>query len=162
MAMVDYYLKIDGIDGESLDQKHKGEIEIDSFSWGQTQTGTAASNSGIGAGKVAMQDVSFVMRVNKASPKIALACANGDHINKAVLVCRKAGKDQQEFLKYTFTDILVSSYHTGGSQQSDVVPIDQFNLNFSKIECEYKEQKHDGTLGGTVKMGWDVKQHKSV
>ena len=162
MALVDYYLKIDGIDGESHDQKHKGEIEIDSFSWGQTQTGTAASNSGIGAGKVAMQDVSFVMRVNKASPKIALACANGDHINNAVLVCRKAGKDQQEFLKYTFSDILVSSYHTGGSQQSDLVPMDQFSLNFSKIECEYKEQKSDGTLGGTVKMGWDVKQHRSV
>jgi type VI secretion system secreted protein Hcp len=162
MALVDYYLKIDGIDGESHDQKHKGEIEIDSFSWGQTQTGTAASNSGIGAGKVAMQDVSFVMRVNKASPKIALACANGDHINNAVLVCRKAGKDQQEFLKYTFTDILVSSYHTGGSQQSDLVPMDQFSLNFSKIECEYKEQKSDGTLGGTVKMGWDVKQHRAV
>jgi type VI secretion system secreted protein Hcp len=162
MAMVDYYLKIDGIDGESLDQKHKGEIEIDSFSWGQTQTGTAGSNSGIGAGKVAMQDVNFVMRVNKASPKIALACANGDHIKSAVLVCRKAGKDQQEFLKYTFSDVLVSSYHTGGSQQSDLVPIDQFSLNFSKIECEYKEQKSDGTLGGTVKMGWDVKQHRSV
>jgi type VI secretion system secreted protein Hcp len=162
MAMVDYYLKIDGIDGESHDQKHKGEIEIDSFSWGQTQTGTAASNSGIGAGKVAMQDVNFVMRVNKASPKIALACANGDHIKNAVLVCRKAGKNQQEFLKYTFTDILVSSYHTGGSQQSDLVPVDQFSLNFSKIECEYKEQKGDGTLGGTVKMGWDVKQHKAV
>jgi type VI secretion system secreted protein Hcp len=162
MALVDYYLKIDGIEGESQDQKHKGEIEIDSFSWGQAQSGTAATNGGIGAGVVAMHDVNFVMKVNKASPRIALACANGDHIKNAVLVCRKAGKQQQEFLKYTFSDVLVSSYHTGGSQQNDVVPIDQFSLNFGKIECEYKEQKSDGTLGGTVKMGWDVKKRAAV
>jgi type VI secretion system secreted protein Hcp len=162
MATVDYYLKIDGIEGESQDSKHKNEIEIDSFSWGQTNSGTAAVNSGIGLGKVVMHDINFTMMANKASPKVALACANGEHIKKAVLVCRKAGKDQQEFLKYTFSDILVSSYQTGGSKNSDVIPVDQFSLNFTKIECEYKEQKSDGTLGGTVKMGYDLKQHKSV
>src|SRR4051794_14380931 len=160
MATVDYYLKIDGIEGESQDSMHKGEIEIDSFSWGQTQSGTAGFGAGDGAGKVVMHDIQFTMMVNKSSPKVALACASGEHIKKAVLVCRKAGKEQQEFLKYTFSDLLVSSFQTGGSRHSDVVPVDQFSFNFAKIECEYKEQRADGTLGGTIPMRWDVKQHK--
>jgi type VI secretion system secreted protein Hcp len=77
MAAVDYFLKIDGIDGESQDAKHKNEIDLESFSWGATQGGTMAFGGGGGAGKVQMQDFHFVMRVNKASPKLFLACANG-------------------------------------------------------------------------------------
>src|SRR5574341_1550732 len=144
MAAVDYFLKMDGIEGESYDHKYKGAIDIESFSFGATQSGTHAGGGGGGAGKVSMQDFHFVMKVNKASPKLFLACASGQHIKSAILTCRKAGKDQQEYLKYTFTDLLVSSYQTGGSGSSDVVPIDQISLNFSKIETEYKEQKPDG------------------
>jgi len=160
MAVVDYFLKIDGIDGESQDSKHKGDIDLESWSWGAAQSGTSQYGGGSGAGKVQMQDFSVVTRVNKASPKIMLACANGEHIKKAVLTCRKAGKDQQEYLKITFTDLLVSSYHTGGSAQSDVVPLDQITLNFSKIEYEYKPQQADGTLGAVVKAQYDLKINK--
>lgn len=162
MAAVDYFLKMDGIEGESYDHKHKGEIDLESWSWGETQAGTHSGGGGGGAGKVAMQDFHFVMKVNKASPKLMLACANGQHIPKAVLTCRKAGKEQQEFLKVTMTDLLVSSFQTGGSGHSDIVPTDQISLNFSKIEIEYKEQKPDGTLGGAVKAGYDVKINKAV
>jgi type VI secretion system secreted protein Hcp len=162
MAAVDYFLKIDGIEGESHDSKHKSEIDLESWSWGETQTGTHSGGGGGGAGKVAMQDFHFVMKINKASPKLMLACANGEHIKKAVLTCRKAGKEQQEFLKVTMSDLLVSSYQTGGSGSSDIVPTDQISLNYAKIEFEYKEQKPDGTLGGAVKAGWDVKQNKAV
>jgi len=109
-----------------------------------------------------MQDFHFVMKHNKASPKLMLACASGEHIKKATLTCRKAGKEQQEFLKVTLSDLLVSSYQTGGSGHSDIVPTDQISLNYSKIEFEYKEQKADGTLGGATKAGWDVKANKTV
>jgi len=95
--------------------------------------------------------------VNKASPLLFLSCANGEHIKSAVLTCRKAGKEQQEYLKYTFSDILVSSYQTGGSA-GNVVPLDQISLNFTKVEFEYKEQKADGSLGGSVKKHYDIKQ----
>jgi type VI secretion system secreted protein Hcp len=162
MAAVDYFLKIDGIDGESQDSKHKGEIELHSWSWGEVQTGKSGSGGGGGAGKVAMQDIHFTSHISKASPKLSLACASGEHIKKAVLTCRKAGKEQQEFLKITFSDILVSSYQTGGSGQSDLIPVDQYSLNFSKIEMEYKEQKADGTLSGPVKSGWNLKENKAV
>ncbi|HEX8984504.1 MAG TPA: type VI secretion system tube protein Hcp [Bryobacteraceae bacterium] len=158
MALVDYFLKIDGIQGESNDSKHKNEIEIESFSWGANQSGTASHGGGMGGGRVQMQDFHFVMNINKASPKLMLSCANGEHIKSAILTCRKAGKEQQEYLKVTFTDLLVSSYQTGGSGSSGVVPLDQISLNFTKVEIEYKEQKPDGTLGGTIKAFYDMKQ----
>ena len=162
MAVVDFFLKIDGIDGESNDAKHKGEIDLESWSWGESQSGTHSGQGGGGAGKVSMQDFHFVMKVNKSSPKVMLACASGQHIPKAVLTCRKAGTDQQEFLKITMSDLLVSSYQTGGSGHSDIVPTDQVSLNYSKIEFEYKEQKPDGTLGGSVKAGWNLKENTKV
>jgi type VI secretion system secreted protein Hcp len=155
-------LKIDGIDGESQDSKHKGEIELSSWSWGESQSGTSAAGGGGGAGKVHMQDFHFTMGVNKATPKLFLACASGQHIPKAVLTCRKAGTDQQEFLLYTFSDLLVSSYQTGGSGGSDVIPVEQISFNYAKVEVEYKEQKADGTLAGPVKAGWDLKANKKV
>ncbi len=73
-----------------------------------------AYGGGGGAGKVSMQDFHFSMRVCKASPKLLLHCANGEHIPTAVLIARKAGKTQQEYLKIKFTDLLVSSYSTAG------------------------------------------------
>ena len=156
MATVDYFLKIDGIEGESRDDKHKDEIEIESFSWGETQTGSFAVGGGAGAGKVSMQDFYFTMLVNKASPALFLACAQGDHIKNAILTCRKAGKKQQEFMKVTMSPVLVSSYQTGGSGGGDVVPTDQISLNFGKIEIEYKEQDTAGAGGGTVNKWFDV------
>jgi type VI secretion system secreted protein Hcp len=159
MALVDYFLKIDGIDGESQDSKHKGEIDIESWSWGESNSGTHAAGGGGGAGKVAMQDFHFVMKINKASPKLMLACASGEHLKKAVLTCRKAGKDQQEYLTFNFTDLLVSSYQTGGAGHSDVVPTDQISMNFSAMKMEYKEQKADGSLGGATSAGWDLKKN---
>lgn len=161
MAAVDYFLKIDSIEGESHDSKHKNEIDLESFSWGAQNSGSFAQGGGGGSGKVAMQDFHFVMRNNKASPKLMLACATGQHIKKAVLACRKAGKVQQEYLNVTFSDILVSSYQTGGSS-SDVFPHDQISLNFSKIEVDYKMQNADGSLGSPVKVGYDLKMNKAV
>jgi type VI secretion system secreted protein Hcp len=161
MAAVDYFLKIDGIDGESQDSKHKGEIELDAWGWKETNAGSFPAGGGGGAGKVAVQDFHFVMKHNTASPRLMLACATGEHLKKAVLVCRKAGHQQQEFLKVTLTDCLVSSYEMGGGA-GDVLPVDQFSLNFARIEQEYKQQKADGTLGGAVKSGYDVKQNTKV
>ena len=162
MAAVDYFLKLDGIKGESQDSKHKDEIDLESWSWGETQTGTFSGGGGGGAGKVSMQDFQFVMKVNTSSPKLLKACASGEHIKSAVLTCRKAGKEQQEFLKIILSDVLVSSFHTGGSGNGGVVPTDQISLNYAKIEYEYKAQKTDGTLDGAIKAGYDLKAMKSI
>jgi len=158
---VDYFLKIKGIEGESHDDKHKGEIDIMSWSWGESQAGTFAAGGGGGAGKVSMQDFSFVMKVNKASPKLLLACATGEHIGEAILTCRKAGKGQQDFLTMKFNDCLVSSFQTGGSSGSEF-ETDSISLNFAKIQYEYRAQKPDGTLDGPIKAGYDLKANKQV
>ena len=161
MAVTDYFLKIDGIDGESKDSKHSNEIEVLAFNFGAHQTGSSRVGGGGGAGKVSMQDFHFTMRACKATPKLMLACANGEHIKNATMIARKAGKQQQEYLKIKFTDILVSSYSTGGSGHGDIpVPLDQISLNFTKIELEYKEQNADGTLGGPIPMWWNVKENQ--
>jgi len=162
MAAVDYFRKIDGIKGESADSKHKDEIDLESWSWGETQTGTFSGGGGGGAGKVSMQDFHFVMKMSKATPKLMLSCATGQHIKKAELICRKAGGKQENFLTIKFTDLLVSSYQTGGSGGSSIVPMDQVSLNFSKIEFEYAQQKADGSADAPVKAGYDLKANAKV
>ncbi|MCC6419897.1 MAG: type VI secretion system tube protein Hcp [Gemmataceae bacterium] len=156
MAAVDYFLKIDGVDGEATAKGHEKEIDLESWSWGETNSGSHAHGGGGGAGKVVMQDFHFVMKICKASPKLLQICATGEHIKKATLTCRKAGKSQQEFLKIEMEDLLVSSYQTGGSGHSDIIPTDQISLNFTKVKMVYKEQKPDGTLGGTTPGGYDL------
>jgi len=161
MAVEDYFFKFDGIKGESTDAKHKDEIDVESWSWGETlQTGPAGGGGG-GAGKVAMQDFHFVMKLNKATPSLMRACATGQHIKLATLTGRKAGKDQQEYLTIKFTDVLVSSYQTGGSEGGDA-PIDAVSLNFAKIEVEYKPRKPDGTLGTPERFAFDLKANKPL
>jgi type VI secretion system secreted protein Hcp len=157
---VDYFLKIDGIQGESLDAKHKGAIDLESFSWGEVASGVGQIGGGGGAGKVQVEDLHIVMKMNKASPLLLLACASGKHLKQAVLTARKAGKAQLEFLVFKFSDLLVSSYHTGGS--IDVEPTDQVSFNFARIQVEYRPQKADGSLDTPVQAGWDAKNNKKI
>ena len=91
MAAVDYYLKIDGIEGESSDDKHKGEMECISFTLGASQTGSGAAGGGSGAGKVEIHDMVFHKKVDKGSPKLFLAIASHKHHKTATLHCRKGG-----------------------------------------------------------------------
>ena len=159
MAAFDYFLKIDGIPGESMDAKHKGEIEVLSWSWGETQETAASPGGGAGTGKVAMTDLQVSTQISKASPPLLLACASGKHIKSAVLTGRKAGKGQTEFLTFSLSDVLVSGYQTGGATAE--APLDSISLNFSKIEVTYKEQTAKGSLGPAIRVGWDRKTNKS-
>ena len=156
---VDYFLKVGDIEGESTDKEFKHNIDIESFSWGVSNPGSAPGGGGGGAGKASFQDFSFVTKVAKASPELLLASASGKHIDKAVLTGRRAGERQFTFLKVTLTDVLVSSYQEAGGEAD--VPIDSFSLNFSKIEVEYLSQ------GGKAeqissKAGWDLKANKKL
>ncbi len=159
----DYLLEIDGIKGESSDHKHKDTIEIESFSWGVSNAGSFSSGGGGGAGKASFQDLHFTTSVGKASPLLAKACATGQHIKKATLFVRKAGKEQQEYYTVKLEDVLVSSYQGGGhgSGGGSSIPTDQFSLNFTKIQFDYKPQKPDGTLDSAVTMKFNVKEHKA-
>ena len=155
MSEIQYFLKIDGIDGESQDVRHKSEIELESWSWGESQDFGVSGSSG-GAGKVKIQDFQFSMRLNKASPQLLLAGATGEHIGKATLTARKGFESAVEFLHITLSDILVSSFQTSAALE-DGLPRDWVSFSFSKIEYEYKPQKLDGSLDAGIKVSWDVK-----
>lgn len=154
---VDNFLKLEGIEGESTDSKHKGEIEILSFSWGASNQASFGSGGGGGAGKVNFSDVNFMMNCNKASPVLLKHCASGVHIKSAKLTSRKAGTEQQEYYSVTLTDCMVTSYQTSASSE---IPNDSFSLAFAKIEFEYKPQDDKGGLGGAIKHGWSLKENK--
>ena len=147
LAASDYLLEIEGIKGESKDDVYPESIQIESFSWGVSNT-VSLSGGGGGAGKVSFQDLHFTTNLSKASPQLMLACATGKHIPKAVLHVRKAGTTPVEYYKVTFTDILISSVQTrapgGTTGASDSIPIESISLNFSKIEFKYTEA--DGTV----------------
>lgn len=150
-AAVDYFLKLDGIDGESTDTTHRNEIDIQSFSWGLSQAGSMSTGGGGGAGKVSVQDFHFTKRIDKSSPLLFSSVAKGKHIAKATLTARSP--DGRDFLVITLSDVLVSSFsqQDGGGD----VPMDQLSINFAKIEYEYRP------IGSPpVNVKWDVKTNK--
>ena len=161
MSNADFFLKVEGVDGESTDDKHKGEIEIQSFTFGASNAASFAHGSGGGVAKVALQDLHITKSVDKSSAKLFTASCTGEHLKKATLVARKAGGDQHEYLTIVLSDVLVSNFTQGGHGGSGL-PTDQVALAFSKIEFKYKEQKPDGSLGGEVIGGWDQKLNKKV
>jgi len=158
----DFLLELDGIKGESNDSKHKGLIEIESFSWGVSNSGSHAAGGGGGAGKASFQDLHFTTKVNKASPNLMVHCATGKHIKKGKLIVRKHGGDQQEYYIIELEDMLISGYQSGDAAGGDSIPTDQFSLNFAKVKFDYKPQKADGSLDAAVSHGYDLKANKPL
>jgi type VI secretion system secreted protein Hcp len=148
------FLKIDGIAGESTDKIHPGEIEVESFSWGETQTATVGGGGGGGTGKVIPQDFHFTAGLSKASPNLMLACATGRHFPTATLSVRTTDSSHFEFAKIRLSDLLVSSYQTGGEAGGEeAVPTDQFSLAFLKIDFFYTVAKTGEMVETTFDFG---------
>ncbi len=159
MAAVDYFVKLEGIDGESQDDKHKKEIHVTSFSHGVTNAGTGGMNLGSGAGRSNVQDFQFTKYADNSSPNLFLACCTGKHIPTATITIRRAGEKPQEYLVYKLTEVLVSSYQTGGHDGGELAQ-ESFSLNFSKIEMNYTPQNADGSPGAKNTKTYDVKGNK--
>lgn len=159
MAAVDFFLKIDGVEGESNDPSHKCEIDVLSWNWSESRSGRPGADSG--AGKVHMNDVIFTFTANKAVPQLSIAVASGQRFPKAILTCRKAGKGQQGYMTWTFADVVVQSFQIGGDQGA-LVPNVTITLSFSEYNVQYRAQKEDGSLDNAKKAGWDLKLNKKV
>jgi len=151
----DIFAKIGDIKGESLDAKHKDEIEVLSFSWGVTNAGSMAYGTGGGEGKASFHDLSFVHRIDKASPVLMQACATGNHMKEATITHRKSGKGQQEFLVVKMSDVIITGVTHGGS--GDGEHSENVSLAFAKVNMEYKSQKADGSLDAGVFFKYDLK-----
>lgn len=155
----DYFLKIDGIEGESKRKGHENQIEMLSWSFGCSQQGTAELGSGLaGSGRVSMQDFHFTKLSDKASGKIAQHCLQGKHIPKATFYARRAGTEGGEPVDYfivEFTDLIISGYSIGGTGDGDV-PVESISFNFTTYKFHYREIRR-GAPQGAISGGWDVK-----
>ena len=158
--MADYFLKVDGIPGESADAKHKDEIDVLAFSWGLSQTGAAATGSGGASGRAVFDDLIVVAGASKASPQLWLACANGTHLKSAVLTCRRRDEAAVEFLTIQLTDVVITSYEVDGSEEEE--PVDQISLSYGRIETKYTPADQTGKLQSPIGTGWDVKVGKEA
>src|SRR5216684_5951442 len=156
MAVVDYFLKIDGVPGESLDAKHKDEIELLSFSWGATNAAQVAT--GRGAGRVTFQDLEFSKLFDKASPQLFLKCVNGQHITSMTLSARKASNGEvanRDFLKIVFSNVLISFYKEQEPNR-DVFTSEAVGALFQKMSLTFTPTNPTGAAGAPVTVNANV------
>lgn len=159
MAIPDIYLKLDSVDGEAKDQKHSGEIEIMSFSFGVSNAGSGAIGKGSGSSKANLSDLHVTKYVDKSSPGLFQGCCIGKSYPKATLTVRKAGGDNQvEYLKYDMDEVFITSVQTSGSDGGGIAT-ETASLNFAKMEVTYTEQNADGSAGASTPKWYNVKEH---
>ena len=160
----DAFLKLDGIPGESTDDKHKEWIEVLSYSHSITQptSGTVSGSGGRTAERCDHADFAISKQMCKSDPKLALACSRGDHIKEVILQLCRAGGDKQKYMEYKMTDVVVTSVSPGGSAEGgEALPVTSITLGYGKIEITYTEM--DSTTGapkGDVTSYWDLVANK--
>ncbi len=152
---VDMFLKLAGIDGESSDSSHSGEVDVLAWSWGASQSGTMHLGSGGGAGKVSVQDLSVTKYVDSSSHNLLMRCHTGEHIDEGILTIRKAGGTPLEYIILTMKKIIVSSISTGGSGGEDQLT-ENVTLNFKEFEYAYTPQLKDGSGDAAKEFKWDI------
>lgn len=159
--MFDVFLKIDGIDGESHDDKHQNWIEVQSFHHNMHQPPSASVSSlgGGTTGRVDMGDYSISKGLDKASPKLYEACCKGTHIKTATIEMCRAGGDKLTYMKIDLTDVVVSGVAPSGSGNAGDFPTEMVSLNFSKINWTYTQQdRTTGQAKGQVSTGWSMQK----
>jgi len=160
----DMFLKLGDIKGESKVDGHLGEIELMSWSWGATQSGSTRGISGLTAGKVNVQDLTFTKLLDTATPNHIGAVCSGQAYPTATLICEKSsgnGKKPVQYLKISMKDVLISSYAVGGSGGSDT-HTETITLNFGAVQTAYTPMKPDGTPDATIQSGWDIVAGKKL
>ena len=153
----DVHIRFDGVDGESTDRDHKGEVRVLTWGWGVAQAASPAG-AGSGTGKATPADLVFTHDYDKASPLLARRCAQGKHFPTVVLSARKAGEGQKDFLKVTMKEVFITSIQVVGQGEGDLQ--ESVSLRYGTIEFGYKPQDARGGLGTEVKFNWDLKSGK--
>ena len=153
---VDMFLKLNGVDGESKDKAHTKEIDVLSWSWGMSNSGSAHVGGGAGSGKVSVQDLSVTKYLDSSSAKIMLSCCDGTHFDTAVLTVRKAGGEKPvEYVTIKLHEVLITSVATGGDGGNDRLT-ENVTLNFAKVKVEYLPQEAKGGKGNMIPFSWDI------
>ena len=162
----DTFIKIDGIPGESTDDKHKDWIEIVSFDHRieQPASSTASSVGGATAERVNHGTFNVVHQLDKATPKLLEACCTGKHIKDVTIELCRAGGDKVKYMEIKLEQVLISSVVENGSSSGDSgFPSEAVAFSYGKIKWTYTQQKRsDGSAGGNVSAGWDLTANKTV
>lgn len=154
---VDYFLKLDGIDGESDDEKHKKQIQLLSWSWGANNMSSVAGSGGSGAGKVDLTDFNVSIYFDKSTPKFFKDICKGDHIKTGTLEAVKAGGDGKPYLKVDFKEIFITSLQISGSSE---IPMVSLSFTYNEIKMDYSEQNNEGNLTSTGAVTYNLKENK--
>ena len=154
---VDYFWKLDGIKGESVDSNHKDWIQLMSFSWGATQVTTVAGTGGSGAGKADLSDFSIMKHLDKASTPLLKALVSGSHIKTGNLEAVKAGAGGKPFLKADFKELFVTSIQHSAT---DEIPRESVSFSYNEIKVEYSQQNDQGIVTTTGAVTYNVKENK--
>ncbi|KWS65228.1 MULTISPECIES: Hcp family type VI secretion system effector [Pseudomonas syringae group] len=153
----DAFMKVDGVEGESLDDGHKGWVELLSYHYNAMQSisQTASSSGGATAGGVYLGDFQISKYVDRATPKLFEICCKGTHIKNVTIRIHRAGTEKFKYLDIVLEEVLISLVSGHGADQSGL-PIESVNLNFGRIKFEYSQQRRaDGGSAGIVSGGWD-------
>lgn len=158
---VDMFMKIEGIDGESTDDKHPKWIELLSYSHGVSQPVSGASRSGgRTGGRADFQDMTITKTLDAATPDLNMHCCNGKHIPKIEIELCLATDDKHTFMKYTMEDVIISSVSPGGSADSgEVKPLETVSFAYGKIKWEYTAIDHTGSPGAATDRTWDLEKN---
>ena len=152
---IDTHIKFDGIDGESTHKDHKGEIDVLSWSWGLTHPSNLSTGSGAGVSKAVPGEFLIVHTYDKASPVLAKAAASGKHIKTAVLMARKSGEGQKDFLKVTMKEVFISSVRASASDEGGIA--EEVAMSYASIDFSYAPSTSKGALGTPVTFDWNIK-----
>ena len=150
-ALADTFLKLDGIEGESTDEKHKNEIAVLSFTQSWINTTTV---SGAGKGKVQCGAITLMKNIDKSSPVLVKKTIQGVHISSGQLTFRSEGALPTEYYVIKLNEIFISEVTQMDSADPARI-IEKVVLNARKFEYEYKPQDDTGGPGGSVKAGYD-------
>jgi len=158
---VDMFMKIEGVDGESTDDKHKKWIELLSFNHGVSQpTSGASASGGRTGGRADFDDFAAVKTIDNSTPDLNIKCAKGEHIPKIEVECCLATGDKHTFMKYTMEDCIVTSVRPGGSSEGETRPVEEATFGYGKIKWEYTAIDHKGAPGATTDRTWNLEENK--
>lgn len=156
----DLFLKIEGVEGESIDPQHAGEIDVLAWSWGVANSGTTHGGTGSGAGKVNIGDIKIIKSVDSATNELLAAAATGQHFGDATLyVTRPDTKGGNIEIMEIFMDTVLVTKLAHGARESEAGVAETVTLNFAKVEMKYRKVKGDGSPDAWQEMCWDIVQN---
>lgn len=123
-AAVDAFLKIEGIKGEATNDKHKGEIEVLSYSWG-TSAASGRSRPPQGPGTL-----TITKAVDVSSPALTNASRNRRRFQQVTLTLPPS-RQGETYLVVRLADVVVTAVRRSNDGS---VPTESISFNYTKVE----------------------------